>query len=143
MQIALQLLIGMVACGVFIVVARSLGQQRELRLYAIGLVIAALIYVGFTAQGVAPPGWLALELAGLLVFTLCAWLGLKVSALILALAWAAHAAWDVILNKLLDVAFVPDWYPLVCVGFDLLLAGYIAVRVKNGAFKRKDNYAGG
>jgi hypothetical protein len=138
MQIALQLLIGMIACGVFIVVARTLKPQRELRLYALGLVIAALIYVGFTARGAAP-AWLMLEVAGLLVFTLLAWLGLKVSALILALAWAAHAAWDVALHKLLDVAFVPDWYPLVCVGFDLLLAGYIAVRVKRGAFMRKEN----
>jgi Family of unknown function (DUF6010) len=143
MQIALQLLIGMVACGVFIVAARRLGQQQELRLYALGLVIAALIYVGFTARGATPPGWLALELAGFVVFTICAWLGLKISALILALAWAAHAAWDVALHKLLDVAFVPDWYPLVCVGFDLLVAGYIAVRVKSGAFKRKADYANG
>ena len=142
MQIALQLLIGVIACGVFIVVARTLKPERELRLYSIGLVIAALIYVGFTAQGVAP-AWLVLELAGLLVFTLLAWLGLKISALILAFAWAAHVAWDLALHKLLDVAFVPDWYPVVCVGFDLLLAGYIAVRVKSGAFKRKDNNADG
>lgn len=142
MQIALQLLIGMTACGVFIVVARTLKPERELRLYAVGLVIAALIYVGFTAQG-ATPAWLVLELAGLVVFTLLAWLGLKVSALILALAWAAHTAWDLALHKLLDVTFVPDWYPVVCVGFDLLLAGYIAARVKSGAFKRKDDYADG
>jgi hypothetical protein len=134
MQIALQLLIGVVACGVFILVARTLKPERELRLYATGLVIAALIYVGFTAQGAAP-AWLVLELAGLLVFTLLAWLGLKISPLILAFAWAAHVAWDVLLHKLLDVGFVPDWYPVVCVGFDLLLAGYIAVRVKSGAFK--------
>jgi hypothetical protein len=142
MQIALQLLIGVIACAVFIVVARTLKPERELRLYAVGLVIAALIYVGFTAQG-ATPAWLVLELAGLLVFTLLAWLGLKISALILAFAWAAHVAWDLALHKLLDVAFVPDWYPVVCVGFDLLLAGYIAVRVKSGAFKRKDNDADG
>lgn len=142
MQIALQLLTGVVACGVFILVARTLKPQRELRLYAVGLVIAALIYVGFTARGVTP-AWLVLELAGLLVFTLLAWLGLKISALILALSWAAHVAWDVLLHKLLDVAFVPDWYPVVCVGFDLLLAGYIAVRVKSGAFKRQDNQTDG
>jgi hypothetical protein len=59
------------------------------------------------------------------VFTLLAWLGLKVSALILALAWAAHAAWDVLLHKLQNAAFVPDWYPLACLAFDLLLAAYI------------------
>ena len=134
MQIALQFFIGVIVCSVLIVAARVLKPERELRLYALSLVIAALVYVGFTARGAAP-SWLALELAGLAVFTLLAWLALKISALILALAWAAHAVWDVALHKLLDVAFVPDWYPLVCAGFDLLLAGYIAVRVKSGAFR--------
>ena len=127
MQIAIQLLTGVVACGVFILLARRLKPERELRLYALSLVIAALVYVGFTVRG-ATLKWLALELAGLALFTLLAWLGLKISALILALAWAAHAAWDVLLHKLQDVAFVPDWYPLACLGFDLLLAGYIVAR---------------
>jgi hypothetical protein len=126
-QIAIQLLTGVVACGVFILLARRLKPERELRLYALSLVIAALVYVGFTVRG-ATLKWLALELAGLALFTLLAWLGLKISALILALAWAAHAAWDVLLHKLQDVAFVPDWYPLACLGFDLLLAGYIVAR---------------
>ena len=134
MQVVLQLFLGVISCGVLIFLARRLSPKRELRLYAVSLIIAALIYVGFTAQGVAP-AWLILELAGLIVFTLLAWLGLKFSALILALAWAAHAAWDVFLHKLLDVAFVPDWYPLVCVAFDLLLAGYIAMRAREHYFK--------
>jgi len=137
MQIAIQLLIGLLACGALIFLARFLKPERELRLYALSLVIAALVYVVFTARGAALK-WLALELAGLFVFTLLAWLGVKVSALILALAWAAHAAWDVLLHKLQDVAFVPDWYPLACLSFDLLLAGYILVRFKKNALARAD-----
>lgn len=132
MQIVVQLLIGLIACGALIFLARTLKPDRELRLYALSLVVAALVYVGFTARG-ATPAWLAIELTGLLVFTLLAFFGVKVSAWILALAWAAHAAWDMFLHLLLDVAFVPDWYPVACLSFDLLLAGYIAVR-----FKRKD-----
>ena len=124
MQIALQLLLGAASCAVFIVLVRRLGPKHELKLYAVALIIAALIYVIFTARG-ATFAWLILELAGLLFFTLLALLGLKVSALILAFAWAAHAAWDFLLHKLLDAAFVPDWYPLVCLSFDLLLAGYL------------------
>lgn len=135
MQFAIQLLTGVVACGVFILLARRLKPERELRLYALSLVIAALAYVGFTARG-APLKWLALELAGLAMFTLLAWLGLKVSALILAFAWAAHAAWDVLLHKLTRVSFVPDWYPLACLGFDLLLAGYIVARFRKTAAVR-------
>jgi hypothetical protein len=129
MQFAIQLIIGALACGVFILLARRLKPERELRLYALSLVIAALVYVGFTLRG-ATLKWAALELAGLILFTLLAWLGLKVSALILAFAWAAHAAWDVLLHKLQDVAFVPDWYPLACLAFDLVLAGYIIARFR-------------
>lgn len=124
MQVALQILLGAVSCLVLIFLARKLSPKHELRLYAISLIIAALIYVGFTARG-ATTVWLVLEIAGAAVFTLLALLGLKISTLILAFAWAAHAAWDVLLHKLLDAAFVPDWYPLACLGFDLLLAGYL------------------
>ncbi len=124
MHVALQLLLGAISCIVLIFLARTLSPKHELRLYAIALIIAALIYVGFTARG-ATLSWLVLELTGLMVFTLLALLGLKISTLILAFAWALHAAWDVLLHKLFDVAFVPDWYPLTCLSFDLLLAGYL------------------
>lgn len=134
MRVAFQLLLGAVCCCVFILLARRLAPRRELRLYSISLIIAALIYVGFTARG-ASFRWLVLEIAGAATFTFLALLGLKISALILAFAWAAHAAWDVLLHKLLDAAFVPDWYPLACLSFDLVLAAYIAVRAKRNAFK--------
>jgi len=124
MQIVLQLILGAVSSVVLITLARRLGPKPELRLYAISLFVAALIYVAFTARG-ATNAWLALEVAGLLAFTLLALLGLKVSALILAFAWAVHAAWDVLLHKLLTATFVPDWYPLTCLSFDLVLAIYL------------------
>ena len=129
MQIFLQLLLGAAGGGALIFLARLWGAKRELRFYAISLIIAALIYVVFTARG-ATFSWLALEVAGLVLFTLLALLGLKVSAFILAFAWALHAAWDVLLHKLYDAAFVPDWYPLTCLSFDFLLAGYIAARIR-------------
>jgi hypothetical protein len=127
MRVALQLLAGAVACAAFILLARRLAPRRELRLYALGLIIAALVYVGFVARG-ASAGWLALELAGLALFTLAALAGLKFSHLILAAGWAAHSLWDVLLHGMSEAAFVPGWYPAVCAGFDLLLAGYVAAR---------------
>jgi hypothetical protein len=135
MRIVLQLLGGMLACGLLIWLARLMRPENELRLYALSLVVAALMYVGFTARG-ATLRWMALEVTGLVVFTSLALLGLKVSASLLALGWALHAAWDVALHKLLDAGFVPGWYPLVCVGFDLLLAGYLALRFKKNALQR-------
>jgi hypothetical protein len=134
MHVALQLFLGAGGCFVFILLARRLGPGRELRLYGAGLILAALIYVGFAARG-ATFRWLAVEIAGAAAFTLLALLGLRISALILALAWGAHAGWDLLLHKLADAAFVPEWYPLACLSFDLLLAAYIAARAKRNAFK--------
>ena len=127
MWLTLQLLAGAAACAAFILFARRLAPRAELRLYALGLVTAAFIYVGFVARG-ASLGWLALELAGLAVFSLAAFAGLKVSHWILAAGWAVHVAWDVLLHGLPGAAFVPGWYPAVCAGFDLPLAAYVAAR---------------
>src|SRR5215213_3913751 len=100
MGIVLQLLAGALACVAFIILTRRFGPGLELRLYAVALVLAALIYVGFTIRG-APLRWLVVELAGLAAFTLLAWLGLKFLTL-LALGWAAHALWDTVLHKYFD-----------------------------------------
>lgn len=137
MQSIVQLLIGVAACGVFIILARRLGHERELRLYALSLVIAAIIYVGFAARDVTF-GWMALELAGVALFMLAAVLGVKTSRWFLAIGWAAHAAWDILLHKLLDVSFVPGWYPMICVGFDLLLAGYLVLSIRSDDAILKD-----
>ena len=41
-----------------------------------------------------------------------------------------HAAWDVGLHLLGGgTAFAPTWYPLLCLSFDLLVAGYITATV--------------
>lgn len=127
------LLLGALACAAFIFAVRRLAPQDELRVYAAGLVAAALIYVAFAVAGGAPRAWLAIEFAGLLAFTLLALLGLRRPPLPLALGWAAHALWDLLLHAdavthagAADVHIVPDWYRLVCAGFDLALAAYLA-----------------
>jgi hypothetical protein len=134
MATTIQLLFGALSCLVFVLVARLAGLKREVRLYATALVAAALIYVGFAVVGGAAISWLALESGGLLLFSLVALLGLRISAWALVMGWAAHAGWDVLLHKVLAVGFVPEWYPVVCLGFDLFLAGYIAVRKRGSGW---------
>lgn len=126
MATTVQLLIGVLSCLVFVLVARRAGWQREARLYGAALVAAALIYVGFAVGGGAARSWLVLELGGLVVFSLVALFGLRMNAWALMLGWATHAVWDVLPHKVSEAAFVPEWYPMVCLGFDLFLAGYIA-----------------
>jgi hypothetical protein len=132
MHIALQLLIGAL-CGVlFVLLVRSLfAGSRALTVYALSLVITALIYVLFAVRGGAGSSQLGLEAAGLALFTFLAVLGRRMPAF-LVVGWAGHSLWDLILHKLMDAMKVPSWYPLACLSFDLVVAAYIA-----SAFKRK------
>ena len=129
MPAVIQLLAGALASLAFVLLARRAGSKREATIYAAALVVAALIYVGFAAVGGALP-WVALEAGGLVLFSVVALLGLRISVWALALGWIAHAGWDVLPHKVLSVGFVPEWYPFVCIGFDLFLAGYIAVSIR-------------
>src|SRR6188472_4088669 len=121
---------GIVLAVPVVVLARRSAPRDEARIYAAGLVIAALIYVGFAVAGGAEPRWTLIELAGLVPFAALAWLGLRSSLGWLAVGWAAHAAWDTVLHLLAGTpGFVPAWYPVVCIGFDLFMAGVIGLRL--------------
>ena len=126
-----ELAVGFALGGLFILYARRGGPARESLVFAVGLVVAAVIYIGFALANGAPARALLLESFGVLPFGLLAWLGLRRSQLWLALGWAAHVAWDLGLNAGVRApAFVPSWYPVVCVSFDLLVAGYIVAQVR-------------
>jgi len=124
MTSALQPLLGIVLCGFFIFLARRFAAQREVGFYAVGLVVASIIYLGF-ALGSEGLSWLFVELLGVAIFTFSAWLGVNVSAQFLAVGWALHAAWDGLMHTIEGAGFVPIWYPPACLAFDLVLAAYI------------------
>src|SRR5688500_7584289 len=118
------ILLGAALGAVFVLLARRGGRTGEIRLLALSLVAAALIYVVFALpRGDLP--WLALEAAGLVVFAGLAWLGVRASLWWLALGWVAHVGWDIGLHLERNQAVVAPWYPLLCVGFDLVIAGYL------------------
>lgn len=87
-----------------------------------GLVVAALIYVGFVVMGGASSIWLAIEMIGVVVYATFAWLGINRSAVWLGIGWALHIAWDVGLHQYgSGSGFTPFWYPPLCIGFDLVV----------------------
>lgn len=126
MLIAAHILLGAAACAAFVFAARTLARRAELTIYAAGLSVAALVYVVSAFAVGAAPARLAVEFAGLLTFSLVALAGLKWSPLLLALGWAAHALWDLLLHAGVHPHVVPDWYRLLCAGFDFALAAYLA-----------------
>lgn len=121
----LWLFLGLVGGLVFLTWARSSSPTGQRRVLAAGLWVAALIYGGFGALGPGGP-WLLLELAGVGLFGLLAWLGWKHSVLWLAFGWGLHSLWDGLLHLHgAGAVYTPTWYVLACLSFDVLVAAWI------------------
>src|SRR5688500_20216306 len=87
------ILAGAVLGALFAVAARRHGGAGELRVFGMGLAVAALIYVGL-ALPTGDSRWLVLETAGVAIFGGVAWFGL-VRPGWLAIGWVEHVTWDV------------------------------------------------
>lgn len=95
---------------------------RESRVYAVGLLVAALVYA--TSAGLRAPGMLPIEWLGVALFGAIAFVGLH-RRVLLAIGWALHVTWDLLIPGHHAGVLVPAWYPMLCVGFDLALAAYL------------------
>lgn len=127
MQTVIEIVIGVILASGFILLVR---RSRSYKLvFAVGLVVAALLYVGFAVFNDSVR-WVLIELVGVVVYAVFAWLGLKRSGWFLAVGWALHPVWDAGLHS--STQFVPHWYVVACIGFDLLVAGYVGFREVSG-----------
>lgn len=124
----LWIIIGGAAAAALLWCLRKTKAGTHPKTYANMLVIAAIIYVGFAFFGGALE-WAYIEVIGVVIFAAIAAAGLKFSYWLLAVGWAAHVLWDVLLHSPETTPFVPFWYPAACIGFDLVLAGYIAAAI--------------
>ncbi|HEV7681434.1 MAG TPA: DUF6010 family protein [Pyrinomonadaceae bacterium] len=127
MQLLIEIVVGVFLAIGFVVLVRLTGSYaQELLNLAIGLVVTALIYVGFGVYS-GSVGWMFTEVVGVPIYAVFAGLGLRRSGWFLAIGWALHPVWDAALHGY-ATPFVPHWYIGGCVGFDLLVAGYIGFR---------------
>jgi hypothetical protein len=91
--------------------------------YAVGLVVTAAVYVVLALRGGASARWVGIEILGFAAYGAAALIGLRSFPLLLAVGWALHVAWDVLLHlNGAGAAFTPSWYPWLCVSFDLVIA---------------------
>jgi hypothetical protein len=128
------LLLGAVLALALVGLARMYPPGRERLVYAVGLVCTALVYVVFGVAGGASAQWLALESLGVFLYGAAAWGGLRGRPWLLALGWAAHVAWDVLLHLSgAGAEYTPHWYPWLCVSFDLVMAGAVLASSRRGA----------
>ena len=127
------LLVGIVLAFGFLLWTRAQPDGGRL-LYAVGLVVTALIYVAFAVIGGAGARSLGLEAVGMVLYCTAAWVGYRRSATLLALGWAMHVVWDVGLHvQGAGAAYTPGWYPWGCISFDLIVAGAV---LATGASRR-------
>ncbi len=122
------LLLGLGLGALFLGLAKY-GPAEERQVWAVGLVVAAVIYVGFAIAAQAPAPWLLIECLGLLVYSSLAILGLRHRVGWLALGWLLHPLWDLVLHFWqAGSEFTPGWYVLSCLSFDLLVGAVITRR---------------
>ena len=127
----LGLILGIVLSLALIYLARTYPAKGERRVYAVGLVVAAFIYVVFGIVGGASVRWLTIESIGVLIYGVAAWVGLRGWPSLLALGWIAHVAWDVLLHVSgAGAEYTPPWYPWLCVSFDLVVAGATLISIR-------------
>jgi hypothetical protein len=88
--------------------------------YAIALIIAVFIYVGFAAfnRNVTE---LLLEITGAMFFGILAIVGWRFSPWWLVAGWFIHPVWDVLLHGQFQLVEVPAGYPVVCLGYDIAI----------------------
>jgi len=115
-----EIIIGIIAAVILIFLVK----KNKTFFWRFALIIAALIYVGF-ALFAKQWDWLLIELGGVLLYSFFVFLSFKYSILFLALGWALHISWDLLLHFNGAPGYVPTWYPGACLGFDLMIAGYL------------------
>lgn len=129
----LALLAGALAALPYVAWAR--GARRPEVPFAGGLAVAALVYV-VLAVVAGQPRAVLLEVAGLVVFGLAAFAGARRWPMLLAVGWGTHVVWDLALHPVEASGHAPWWYPVVCIGFDLFVAGFIAATYWRNATDR-------
>lgn len=125
-MIVLALLAGVLLAALLILFARTRGSKGTRQIYAIGLLVTALLYVVLAVVGGASASWVGLEIVGVVIYGGAAWIGLRRSLKILALGWAAHVLWDLLLHlQGPAVSYTPWWWPWLCLSFDLIIAAAV------------------
>lgn len=120
----LEIIIGILGAFALIYLNRTASKKKQITLCEYALILAALIYVGFAlvAENWA---WLPYEIAGVAIYGFAVVLSRKFSPIWLGIGWVCHVFWDLLLHPNGHPGYVPEWYPGACLGFDLMIGGFV------------------
>jgi len=125
-QLAFYVALGVILAGSLLTYFSRFAVVARYRLLAVALTIASLLYV-FFAGLTLDPGWVTVEVVGLLLFLFFIWLGFQYSFWFVVLGWLLHIVWDIGVHPQETAPYVPQWYAWICVGFDAVVAMYMIV----------------
>jgi hypothetical protein len=108
--------------------ATVVGFDRERAFYPTVLIVIAAYYVLFAVMG-APARILGIETAIAGVFLLIAVLGYKTNFWLIVAGLIGHGSMDFVHHLFVQNAGVPQWWPGFCGAIDVILGGWLAVRL--------------
>lgn len=128
----LDLAIGIILALIPLLLVKKFFPDKQVVFWQFGLIIAALIYVGFVLINGRDIQNLPLEIGGLALYSLLVFLSYKYSLYFLSLGWAMHIGWDFLLHSYTTTPYVPLHYIEACIGFDIVISAYIFWLAKKG-----------
>lgn len=102
--------------------------DRDRSFYSTVMIIIASYYVLFSVMGGSAQA-LWTECGVMAPFVLAAALGFTKTQWLVVAALAAHGLLDLVHPHLVSNPGVPAWWPAFCLAYDLVAAGYLAVRL--------------
>ncbi len=127
MEYLIGLFVALAVAGLAIFV----GFDRDRAFYPTVLIVIASYYALFAAQG-ASGRTLVIEIAVASGFLLLAVLGYKTSLWLVAAGMVGHGVFDMVHPMLYADPGVPHWWPGFCMACDVILGGFVAVRLWRG-----------
>ena len=124
----MEYLVGMILALAVAGLATLIGLDRERSFYPTVLIVVASYYALFAVMG-ASTGALEIEIAVGAGFLALALYGFKRNMWLIAAAIAGHGVFDFVHHALIDNPGVPVWWPGFCATVDLLLGGWLAIRL--------------
>lgn len=119
------LFLGLLGGWAFVAYACRFSSEGRKKIWAQGLVIAALIYVLFAVVG-WHLDWVLYELLAVVICLLFVYLAFNHSVYWLSLGWGLHPIWDIYVHLIGPASHVaPSWYAVVCLSFDIFVAAHI------------------
>lgn len=125
-QIILYMLLGVIAASSLLYYLRKTNTVKKQKILSLGLFVASAIYTIFALTSMNGI-WITVEAVGLLLFLMFIWMAFHYSMWFVVFGWALHIVWDVGVHPQETAPYVPLWYAWLCVGFDALIAIYLAI----------------